>query len=176
MPSLPPFFLSPKIADTNPSALEVHHRVVRRPPRPSLGGRQCIARRMASRRRRAGFMMLLSLLQRTGAFSNCRQGGRRHVHHHINSIRLLSSLPLASNDDQSSVGEAMQLSELQPILIRNCISANELNESCLRALSSCPPPMANGALKAYTIQKRRRETNGTEKISNPSSYIMAVLR
>ncbi|KAL9180398.1 hypothetical protein ACHAXT_008368 [Thalassiosira profunda] len=131
--------------------------------------------------RRALFMMLLSLLQRTGAFSNCRQGYRRHVHRHINyggrtqspPIRSFSSLPVSSSDDQPDTN---QLGELQAILQRNNITTNELNESCLRALSSCPPPMANDALKAYTVQKRRREMNGTEKISNPSSYVLAVLR
>jgi len=66
---------------------------------------------------------------------------------------------------------------LQPILSSNNINIQELNDNCLMALSQCPNlSMADDALKAYTRQQKRREMNGTDKISNPSSYIMAVLR
>lgn len=53
---------------------------------------------------------------------------------------------------------------------------NELNENCLLALRRSPNLIAENALRAYVKQKLRREANGTEKISDPSNYIMAVLR
>ena len=68
------------------------------------------------------------------------------------------------------------ISSISSILQNNDVSLNDLNESCLLALSRCPHPVADNALKAYVKQKRRRETNGMDKISDPSKYIIAVLR
>jgi ATP-dependent DNA helicase RecG len=68
------------------------------------------------------------------------------------------------------------IGSLTSILQKNEVSSNELNESCLLALRRCPHPVADNALKAYAKQKRRRETNGMDRISDPSKYIMAVLR
>ena len=65
---------------------------------------------------------------------------------------------------------------LRPLIQKNQIDANELDQNCLFALSRCPNPMADSALKAYAKQEQRREMKGTERISDPSSYVMAVLR
>lgn len=75
------------------------------------------------------------------------------------------------------VGQSSIDSTLQPLLQSNGIGSEELNESCMLALSRCPTQTCReDALKAYNRQKKRREINGTDKISNPSSYVMAVLR
>lgn len=78
----------------------------------------------------------------------------------------------SSNEDNHLRG----ISSISSILQNSDVRVNELSENCLLALSRCPHPVADNALKAYAKQKRRRETNGMDKISDPSKYILAVLR
>ena len=58
----------------------------------------------------------------------------------------------------------------------NYIEPNELNESCLNALSKHSVAAIKYALETYSKQKKRRELSGMDKIASPSSYVMAVLR
>ena len=77
----------------------------------------------------------------------------------------------------TKTGEQGATSVLQPSFIQNNdIGPNEFNENCLLVLSRCHISDAEYALKAYIAQKKRRELNGTEKIADPSNYVMAVLR
>ena len=65
---------------------------------------------------------------------------------------------------------------LESILQANNVEQMDLNENCMLALIRCPIQTAKYALETYTKQQKRREMSGMDKISSPSSYIMAVLR
>ena len=80
----------------------------------------------------------------------------------------------ASRDDNAQ--SSSDNNSISLLLQSNDVELNELNDNCLLALRRSPSLIAENALKAYVKQKRRREANGTEKISDPSNYIMAVLR
>jgi hypothetical protein len=56
------------------------------------------------------------------------------------------------------------------------IQPDELSESCLHSLTLHPASAAKYALETYAKQKKRRESNGMDKIESPNSYVMAVLR
>ena len=100
--------------------------------------------------------------------------GRRKI------ISLPSSRPSHLNFSSASRDDNAQSSSddnsISLLLQSNDVELNELNDNCLLALRRSPSLIAENALKAYVKQKRRREANGTEKISDPSNYIMAVLR
>jgi len=87
-----------------------------------------------------------------------------------------SADPKSENQQVETVMQKLNGTPLPSCLQNNDIGPNELNEKCLIALSRCPNSMADNAIKAYARQKLRRKTNGTDGISNPSSYVMAVLR
>ena len=84
----------------------------------------------------------------------------------------------SSNESKTQPIEKINLDKthLPEVLQSNGISSTELNANCLLALSQCPKSIAKEALQAYTTQKKRREMNGTEKIANPSGYILTVLK
>ena len=65
---------------------------------------------------------------------------------------------------------------LQSFLRKHGIGANEINENCMSALRDCSSGVADRALQAYAKQKQTRETRGTPKISDPSAYVLAVLK
>ena len=65
---------------------------------------------------------------------------------------------------------------LPSFLRKHGIGANEINENCLSALRECSSDVADRALQAYAKQKQTRDTRGTPKISDPSAYVLAVLR
>lgn len=88
----------------------------------------------------------------------------------------ISIPPLYFSSSPNENYHSTSKSSISSILQNNNVSLNDLNESCLLALSRCPHPVADNALKAYVKQKRRRETYGMDKISDPSKYIIAVLR
>ena len=65
---------------------------------------------------------------------------------------------------------------INSILQKHGVKSNELDERCLVALSGCPNMVAEYSVQAYAQQKRKREQKKEAKITDPSSYIMAVLR
>lgn len=65
---------------------------------------------------------------------------------------------------------------LQPFIQRNQINQNELNESCLRTLSQTSNDVAQYALEAYVRQKQRRLEKDMAQISDPSLYVLKILR
>ena len=65
---------------------------------------------------------------------------------------------------------------LQSFIRKNDIGPNEINENCLLSLSQYSLPIVKSALEVYVKQKRKRDMNGLGEISDPSSYVMAVLR
>lgn len=72
--------------------------------------------------------------------------------------------------------DAIGMKDLRELLRFKYIEADELNESCLHALSQHPAFDVNYALETYAKQKKRRKEKNLEAIANPSSYVMAVLR
>lgn len=84
--------------------------------------------------------------------------------------------PENSTAEQIHREDTMGFPQLQELLRLSYIEPNELNESCLHALSHHSTPTIKYALETYLKQKKRREQNDMDKISNPSSYIMALLR
>lgn len=94
-------------------------------------------------------------------------------------MELLSS-PSSSPDDNTHriVGNNNCLNNdlLQSILLKHDVRPNELNERCLLALRGCSVGIADYAVQAYANQQRKREMKKETKISDPSSYILAVLR
>ena len=74
------------------------------------------------------------------------------------------------------ISSSPQEDYVSSMLQKNGVISNELNENCLLALRRCPGTIADNALNAYVKQKRRREANGIDKISDPSNYVLAVLR
>ena len=95
------------------------------------------------------------------------------------AMELLSS-PSSSPDDNTHriVGNNNCLNNdlLQSILLKHDVRPNELNERCLLALRGCSVGIADYAVQAYANQQRKREMKKETKISDPSSYILAVLR
>lgn len=87
-----------------------------------------------------------------------------------------SSSPTDSKQVDQRNGQEVLDDSMRQILQNNDIGPNELNEHCLLALSRCSTAVAKNALNAYTRQKQRREMNSIEKIADPSSYVLAVIR
>lgn len=105
-----------------------------------------------------------------------RCGIRRHLRSATGTGMAIDSVGTSPNDNNHrSVGRNTS-AHLQLLLQKNDVSLNELNEHCLIALSRCPDIVANYAVEAYSRQKRKREMKKENKISDPSSYVMAVLR
>ena len=94
--------------------------------------------------------------------------------------RQLMEITEKSNTSSASEEKIEKINEddtlLQPLFQSNDIKPNELTAHCILALSQCPKSMADEAIKAYIIQKKKREMNGKDEIANPSSYVMGVLR
>jgi hypothetical protein len=75
-------------------------------------------------------------------------------------------------DRQNAIG----VQELRELLRLNWVQPNELSENCMHVLSQHSALSVRYALETYAKQKKRREENNIDKIANPSSYIMTVLR
>lgn len=89
----------------------------------------------------------------------------------------LSSNAGVENEEQQNANTSTATTEPITELLRfHNIQPNELNDNCMHALNQYSISTVKYALEAFSRQQRRREMNGTEKIANPSSYIMAVLR
>lgn len=105
---------------------------------------------------------------------SCPGVGRRYKT--IRLPRPSSPLHFSSTSRDDNAQSSNDSNSISLLLQSNNVELNELNENCLLALRRSPSLIAESALRAYVKQKLRREANGTEKISDPSNYIMAVLR
>jgi hypothetical protein len=86
-----------------------------------------------------------------------------------NKMKEQSTSPI---DRQNAIG----VQELRELLRLNWVQPNELSENCMHVLSQHSALSVRYALETYAKQKKRREENNIDKIANPSSYIMTVLR
>jgi hypothetical protein len=94
----------------------------------------------------------------------------------VNLDNVHTSASFSQQEPRIDREDAISLSELQELLRFNYIQESELNENCLHALLQNPVSTVKYSLETYSKQKKRREENGTKGITNPGSYVMAVLR
>ena len=72
--------------------------------------------------------------------------------------------------------DALGVANLRELLRFNQIEPNELNESCLHALSKHPASTVRYVLETYKDQKSRRKESEIDDIASPSAYVMAIMR
>jgi hypothetical protein len=115
------------------------------------------------------------------SFTNCINGSSRGQIFRTSTgtaVELLSSFSSSPDDNTRHIIQNNSLNNvrLQSILQKHDVRPNELNERCLLALCGCPSEVAEYSVNAFVQQRRKREIKKEANISDPSSYIMAVLR
>lgn len=94
------------------------------------------------------------------------------------TMKRLSSSSSSPDDNSHRIvmSNSLNNDHLRSILQRYDVRSNELDERCLMALNRCPSEMADYSVRAFAQQRQKREIKKEARISDPSSYIMAVLR
>ncbi len=144
------------------------------------------------KKRKVTFMLFIQLRLRQihglrqmngycAAFTNGIHGsGRRQIFRTSTgtAVELLSSSSSSPDDNTHRIVKNNILNDdlLRSILQKHGVRPNELNERCLLALSGCPSEVADYSVNAFAQQRRKREMKNEANISDPSAYIMVVLR